>query len=46
MNKSYIPSSIINVSDDKNEKLFILEKLIGNSREAKELRNGYLKMIL
>eukprot|EP00347_Sterkiella_histriomuscorum_P003254 403364999 len=46
MSKSYIPSSIIQVSEDKNEKLFILEKLIGNSREAKELRNGYLKMIL
>jgi len=46
INKSYIPSSILKVSDDKNERLYILEKLIGNSRVAKELRNDYLKMII
>jgi len=46
VNKSYIPSSILKVSDDKNERLYILERLMGNSRVAKELRNDYLKMII
>jgi hypothetical protein len=45
-NRSYIPSSIMPVSDDKNERVYLLERLIGNCREAKDLRNGYLKMIL
>lgn len=45
-NKSYIPNSIMPVSDDKNERVYLLERLIGNCREARELRDGYLKMII
>lgn len=44
--KSYLPTSIVDVSDAKNNKLVMLEKLIGNSKESKDLRNAYLKMIM
>ncbi len=36
----------MDVSEDQSTKLMILERLIGNSKESKDIRNTYLRMIM
>ena len=44
--KNYLPSSIVRTTEETTQKLEMLDRLVGNSREGKELRIQYLKMII
>ena len=43
-----IPTTLLNTGADEqtSNKLLLVDRLIGNSREAREIMSGYLRMVM